>query len=244
MLDQFVALTCYNIIIRSKTAMLAQLLIELPHEEGINHIQEYLTAKEGQRVEFKQRLSKPEKIAKTLAAFANTAGGILLVGVSDQIKVTGVDPEQEKHILEIALGFHIQPHIQAHVTEVLVTSDQYPYEEMSVLKVEVQESEEKPHKAKDSSGNWQVHLRERDQTLAAGPTGERVMRTSPAKRRKLTKNEQRLLQYLQDHSKITLKGFTDLVNISDRRARRELYEALQKGLIRILEHEKEDYYVL
>lgn len=44
---------------------------------------------EGRNLEFKQGLPRDEKVARTLAAFANTRGGILLVGVGDRGEVLG-----------------------------------------------------------------------------------------------------------------------------------------------------------
>ena len=38
---------------------------------------------EGKQLEFKQDLSSPQPIMKTLIAFANTAGGRLIVGITD-----------------------------------------------------------------------------------------------------------------------------------------------------------------
>ncbi|MFM9101611.1 MAG: helix-turn-helix domain-containing protein, partial [Cyanobium sp.] len=39
---------------------------------------------EGKTLEFKRDLSSPEGALKTIVAFANTAGGILLIGVEDR----------------------------------------------------------------------------------------------------------------------------------------------------------------
>ena len=39
---------------------------------------------EGFTIEFKRRISSPEKIARTLISFANTRGGTILFGVDDE----------------------------------------------------------------------------------------------------------------------------------------------------------------
>jgi len=46
-------------------------------------IQEILKRQEGKTLEFKRDLSSPERIIRAITAFANTAGGILLVGVEN-----------------------------------------------------------------------------------------------------------------------------------------------------------------
>jgi ATP-dependent DNA helicase RecG len=54
-------------------------------------LQELLKQPEGKTLEFKRDLSSIEPIMKTLVAFANTAGGTLIIGVDDDKKVVGVE---------------------------------------------------------------------------------------------------------------------------------------------------------
>jgi len=49
-----------------------------------------LHTQEGKTLEFKRDLSSPENFIKTLVAFANTAGGIMLIGVEDDHSVIGI----------------------------------------------------------------------------------------------------------------------------------------------------------
>src|SRR5215210_3706033 len=42
-------------------------------------------------LELKVKLSNPEKIAQEIVALANTGGGLMVFGVSDQLRVEGVD---------------------------------------------------------------------------------------------------------------------------------------------------------
>ena len=54
-------------------------------------IEELLSKEEGKTLEFKVNLSSPAKIIKTVIAFANTAGGTIVIGVEDKTKaVLGV----------------------------------------------------------------------------------------------------------------------------------------------------------
>jgi len=50
-----------------------------------------LFSPEGKTLEFKRNLSSPKPILKTLVAFANTAGGTLVVGRADDGSIVGVD---------------------------------------------------------------------------------------------------------------------------------------------------------
>ncbi|MCH8495476.1 MAG: ATP-binding protein, partial [Balneolales bacterium] len=54
---------------------------------------------EGTYLEFKRIISSPEKIARELAAFANTRGGTMLIGVNDDKKIVGVDSYYEQDFL-------------------------------------------------------------------------------------------------------------------------------------------------
>lgn len=204
----------------------------------------YLRKGEGEAIEFKQTLNSEYKIAKTICALANTKGGVILVGVKDDKNISGVDPEEEKHILVKAAGFCCDPPVPLEYEEI----DQFDPErlvERTILKVTIKESTVKPHYALTQKGDWVAYIRQNDKTLIAGDKTIKILRSNetPASKN-LSKNEKRLIDYLEKNERITLKKYTDIVNISSRRARRELNVALDKGLIRVLEHEKEDYYVL
>ncbi len=54
-------------------------------------IEQRLSEPEGKQLEFKRDLSSPKPLMKTLVAFANTAGGQLIIGVDDDGTVLGVD---------------------------------------------------------------------------------------------------------------------------------------------------------
>ncbi len=54
---------------------------------------------ESQTVEFKTRLPKGDDIARIIVSFANTAGGILVIGVDDKEKIVGIPKEFVKSTL-------------------------------------------------------------------------------------------------------------------------------------------------
>lgn len=207
---------------------------------------EYLFRGEDENLEFKQTINDAYKIAKTLCAFANTSGGILLIGIKDNKAIAGIDPEEEKHVLEKAAGFLCNPPVQLEIEEIY-WDGQGDTDEKTILKASIISSADKPHYAKNKNNEWIAYLRYKDKTLLAGPKAIAAMKKGDnnlAIHVQLTKNENRLLLYLKENERITLKKYMDLVNISYRRARRELNEAIDKGIIRTLEHEQEDYFVL
>lgn len=46
---------------------------------------------ESKTLELKEKLPDNKSIAKTVIAFANTAGGKIIVGINDKLKITGVE---------------------------------------------------------------------------------------------------------------------------------------------------------
>ena len=66
-------------------------------------------ALEGKTLEFKRDLSSPTKPLRTIVAFANSAGGRLVVGVDDDGTVVGVaDPlAEEERITSLIAGSHL-----------------------------------------------------------------------------------------------------------------------------------------
>jgi len=54
-----------------------------------NHIQNLISEGEHQMLDFKFEISDSRRIARSLAAFANTDGGRLLVGVKDNGAIAG-----------------------------------------------------------------------------------------------------------------------------------------------------------
>ncbi len=109
--------------------------------------------------DFKFRIDDQRKIARTLCAFANTSGGRLLVGVKDNRKIAGCNPEEEFHMLEGAASVFCQP-------ELKITSKIWQEDFRLVLEVRVAKSEHGPHKAKDDDGKWKPYIRIKDKTTA------------------------------------------------------------------------------
>ena len=199
---------------------------------------------EGEQLDFKQTVSDPVKIAKTIASFANTRGGTLLVGVRDNKTIRGVDPEEEKYVLETAAGFHCEPAIPLTYREV---EDEET--EAVVLEVIITESQHKPHYTIDQHSERRVYIRQHDKSLPASKLMIDMMRQGKlpvglGERtvQHLGHNEKKLFAFLETHQRITLKQFMHVVNISKRRATRTLHELTLRGMIRLHDHEKEAYY--
>ena len=80
--------------------------------EGILNI---ISQGESATVEFKQRFPPTDIIARVLAAFANTNGGILLIGIADDGSIVGIPEHDVKSLIErlhrlasSLLGYRVQ----------------------------------------------------------------------------------------------------------------------------------------
>ena len=107
--------------------------------------------------DFKFRIDDQRKIARTLVAFANTHGGVLLIGVKDNGKITGVNPEEEYYMIEGAADLYTQPQVQFESTV-------WQEGHYLVLEIDVKCSDEK-HRALDEDGKWKQYVRVDDHTL-------------------------------------------------------------------------------
>lgn len=95
---------------------------------------------EGKTLEFKRDLSAPDGVLKTIVAFANTAGGILLIGVEDRsLNVRGVtDPLDEEERIANLISDRISPRLVPEL-EIL------PWRQTQVLALQVYPSPRRPH---------------------------------------------------------------------------------------------------
>lgn len=122
---------------------------------------------ESQTLDFKFRIDDQKKIARTLCAFANSIGGRLLIGVKDNGKISGVDPQEEFYMIEGAAKVFCHP-------ELSFKTKIWQEDFKLVLEVLVDKSESGPHRAIDESGKLKAYVRIGDKTIAANKILERV----------------------------------------------------------------------
>jgi predicted HTH transcriptional regulator len=103
-------------------------------------LEEILKRPEGKTLEFKRDLSSPDGALKTIVAFANTAGGTLLIGVEDRSRrVRGVsDALDVEERLASLVGDSVSPRLIPEI-EIL------PWRRTQVLFVQVHPSPNRPH---------------------------------------------------------------------------------------------------
>jgi predicted HTH transcriptional regulator len=98
-----------------------------------------LTQAEGKALEFKRDLSSPDKVIRTVVAFANGAGGTIIIGVEDGTRrVAGIaDPQKLEERLASMIWDRIEPRLAPELHLI-------PWRKTNVLAVHVYPSAQRP----------------------------------------------------------------------------------------------------
>ncbi len=116
-------------------------------------IEQLLQSPEGKTLEFKRDISSPQPLLKTLVAFANTAGGRLIIGVTDGRQVIGVeDPLAEEERLCNMIADAIAPRLVPNI-------ELFTVQDKTLLLVEVFLSGLRPHYLKAAGPENGVFVR-------------------------------------------------------------------------------------
>lgn len=194
---------------------------------------------ESVNLDFKKTITSCEKIAKTMVSFANNKGGKLFIGVADDGTVKGVKSEdEEKFMIEKAATFFAKPMLEPSFEEVYV-------DDRMVLVVDIPMSDMKPHYALGDDQKWWVYIRVKDKSVLASKIVVDVLKREHKDDGVLieySSKEKALLEYLANNERISLKEYTELLNISKRRASRILVTMVLAGVIRVHTTEKEEFY--
>lgn len=199
---------------------------------------------EGATLEFKLKSNHPEKIVREVVAFANSQGGLLLIGVGDDKSIPGLKfVEEDEYILEKAIQKYCFPPIPYGIKRVPVT------DERDVLVFDVMKSSHGPHFViQDFENNTgKVYVRVDDKSVQASKEMREVLK-GVAKKRSIRfqygDKERILMQYLSDHPRITVDEFTKAANIPRNIASRTLVLLVLANVIRIQPHEGYDFFAI
>jgi len=197
---------------------------------------------ESETVEFKRKIRHPEKVIKELVAFANTNGGYLFIGVSDDGEITGVKyPEDDIYALNTALERYCKPQMELNIHVIPIT------ESASMVVYHIPVSDRKPHHISNDEFKKQVFVRTADKSIKASRQLKEII-----ERRRKQKNikfnfgekEKWLMDYLEKNKSITLKEFKDFNKLSTYQASRGLILMVLANVLDILPSDKEDRYVI
>ncbi|MEM6633632.1 MAG: ATP-binding protein [Bacteroidota bacterium] len=199
---------------------------------------------EGKQLEFKRKVSHPEKIARELVAFANTVGGTLLLGVDDNGSIPGSKSiEGEAHQIQTYLNTFCTPDLPYQMEKIPINSKR------QVLAIYVVESARKPHfiLPENRKGPKKSYVRVRDMSVTASREMVFIMRKAQRNHGVSIyygEYERKLLQQLDLLPQITLEETRELLATSYKKASQTLVRLVQAGLLSIHPTEKGDYFRL
>lgn len=204
------------------------------------HIQKLIEEGEHQMLDFKFEISDSKRIARSLAAFANTDGGRLLVGVKDNGAIAGVRSDEEIHMIQAAAEMYCQPKVD-------YTTEEWEINGKTVLEVIIPKDTQNKHKAPDNQGVYKIFVRVKDENLVADSVLLRVWKSnkfSKSAKITFTETETLLLHYLNENQTITLSEFQEIAHINKRKAEAILADFILVGTINIVQTSQKTYFEL
>lgn len=206
----------------------------------VQELKKLVAQGEGTNLEFKRKAAYPEKIVREMIAFANTRGGVLLLGVGDDLTLPGLKfPEDESLAVQQALR-KCQPKLKVIETFIPIGNAR------TILRYDIEESERKPHYYVEGEKK-EAYVRVNDQSIRASREMREIVKRERSKkdiRFHYGEHESFLMQYLDTHPNITLKKFSELSGLKKFYASKKLVLLVLADVLRITPHEKGDLYSL
>jgi hypothetical protein len=191
-----------------------------------------IAAGEGRGVEFKRGLPRPAKVARTLAAFANTRGGLLLIGIGDRGERVGAPrPRETVRALREIAATRVEPPLAIEVQ--LVHLD-----EAAIVACSVPLSAARPHAAIRDDGRSEVVVRSGSSNRAADGATARAL-AGPRRGGGSNELEKRILEWIRHETRgrgpsedgATVAAFCAAQNVGRQRGRRAFLDLERAGLL-------------
>ncbi|MCO6465258.1 MAG: ATP-binding protein [Bradyrhizobiaceae bacterium] len=211
-----------------------------------HELREIIAGGESSTVEFKRKYTSIEKFAREIIAFANTDGGVLLVGVDDDGKIVGVESEKELQEVVAITQHSIVPWLQLDMEVVEIDF-------RDVVVIRVPRSATKPHRyvstnSNDEALDKKAFIRNGEQSVEASREMVKVLEGqsphAPPITLSIGDRERRLFTYLERYGKASVNDFARLVNISRRRASQILVRLVRAGVLHIHNDGAHDFFTL
>lgn len=188
---------------------------------------------EGKTLEFKRGLPRDEKVARSLAAFANTRGGLLLIGVGDRGELFGVpQPRQTLEQLRSIAQHTLEPAIEVQLAVVELRGAR-------IVCCSVPLSPKRPHAVRRADGSSEVVTRAGSSNRAADGSTLRAIVEQRTSKRSLDALEKRALAWVEERTRggaaadsdATVATFCEAANVGKQRGKRVFVELERAGLL-------------
>ncbi|SMO69624.1 AlbA family DNA-binding domain-containing protein [Gracilimonas mengyeensis] len=189
-------------------------------------------------LEFKHSVASPEKIAREMAAFANTKGGTLLIGVEDNGEMLGLEAYHEEEFwINQAARDECIPAIEPEI-ELLNVG------ERDILIVKIHEAETKPIYVKGKN-HRQVFVRLKDESVVASDELVEVLKQNDSDEGvtfEYGEKEQQLFRFLNEYGEITVERYSLLVSLTTYSAAKILVNLVSAGVLDLFEKDGVAHY--
>lgn len=196
---------------------------------------------EGLKIEFKKKASNPEKIIREVIAFANTAGGNLLIGVDDDGTVSGQKfIEDEVYVMEKAIQESIFPPLTYDLSIYQLN------EKKGVAIFTIEQSDLRPHYLLED-GKKKSFIRVADRSVQASREVLEILRRGKKPKDMVFtygQKEEVLMKSIAVTGKITLQEYAKEAKLPKFLASRTLVRLVLANVLKIHPQESEDYFTL
>ncbi len=210
------------------------------NNQQIGQLRKLVSQGEGTRLEFKKKAAHPEKIVRELIAFANTEGGVLLIGVDDDKTISGVKyPEEEILAVKQAIEKFCRPQVELIETIIPISENRF------VVELAVSLGERRPYFFKLSSEEKESYIRASDKSIKASKEMIEIVRRSKSKkdiRFTFGDAEKQLMEYLEINGTITIAEFRKVAKLNRFIAAKKLILLVLANVMRISPTERGDIY--
>ncbi|HKJ30985.1 MAG TPA: ATP-binding protein [Balneolales bacterium] len=207
---------------------------------SIRDLKNLVKTGEGTYLEFKRTIPSPAKIAREITALANTHGGTLLVGVDDDKSLVGVSSYHEQLFLFNQAAYELCTPAVEFDLEIL------PYNYRDILIIRIFEAKKKPIVVQWGKKEV-VFVRIKDKSVRASIEQVSIMRhqsTGEGASFVYGPNEQKLFRYLTQYERITVKEFSNLINVNRKKASNILVNLVNAGILELFNTGKIDYFIM
>jgi len=199
-------------------------------EPNEGYIKKLIAEGEHQQLDFKFGINDSRKIARTLAAFANTDGGRLLIGVKDNGSIAGVRSEEEFYMIQAASEMYTKPVVPFEVKE-------WTINQKRVLEITVPASKDILHMAPVEKDEYLIYIRVKDENYPVNSVWLKAYKWKNSMSGtfiRFAENEKFLLDYLENEPTITQSRYCKLTKINSRTAENIIAGFVAIGMVSIV----------
>lgn len=198
---------------------------------------------EGLTVEFKRKAAHPDKIMREVAAFANTAGGFLLIGVDDDGSMPGLKyPDEDAFVLKNAIAKYCNPAVEYDLKYVTVAPNR------TVLVFHIKPCPKKPvfviYNFRTRRGR--AYVRVADSSVQASREMRQILKHADSSRQvgfTYGERERLLMQYLGQYERVNVATLARIGNMTEQEASDLLVRLTLAQVLQIVPAESGDYFI-